>query len=511
MNQDFYYKCNILSLTASVFLILWYFLGINISKIPSLQDFDIQDQQITAYILVSVISLCIIFSLIEYSKIECKSWQSKLQLIIFIALPLISLIISYPKLTETTFLQETNRLDLIIPFLSAIFISIVALQLNVAINATLVFYNFRKTLLPIQITMLVFLCFLVFLGIASINWFGSEGEIPTFPIRYIIFAITFLIFFTILAPKKKIFSNEKLEDLEKLSAFFDREVEVTEYVSSLRKPLSVPKKRVSKKIMTNIKRGYEERRKSTFPRFIMLKQIAFMEEGAHSVPIIEGANDNDPVIRVDWMKKDTQEIIKTDDINFKYVKMACKQVPKLIRGNDIRSFLNSMAFKAHSLHVIHENDPNELMFNYALSDENINNLKELFKNRNPTINYVAPNGWSALLVSVANGAEKNAKYLLQKAADPSISTKYGATPLHFAAKYGKLSLCKLLINYKADINQRDVYGRTALMLASKLGHTSIVKLLIQSGADSQLIDDDKKSAFNYAAEGNYGEICKLLK
>ena len=67
------------------------------------------------------------------------------------------------------------------------------------------------------------------------------------------------------------------------------------------------------------------------------------------------------------------------------------------------------------------------------------------------------------------------------------------------------------MNYKADINQRDVYGRTALMLASKLGHTSIVKLLIQSGADSQLIDDDKKSAFNYAAEGNYGEICKLLK
>ncbi len=318
-------------------------------------------------------------------------------------------------------------------------------------------------------------------------------------------------FFIALAPRKKVFSEERLDRLEKQSASIDRQVETSEYVSSLRKSLSLPKKKIYKRIMTIIKGMGEEQIKSTFPKFIMLKEIAFKEAGAHLVPIVEGANDDELVIRVNLIKKDTQEILKSEDISFKYVKMACEQVPKLISGNDIKGFLTPMATKAYSIHLFHESDPNELMLYFAFSDEEINNLKELFKNRNPNINHVASNGWSALLTSVANGAEKTTKYLLQKAADPSISTKHGATPLHFAAKYGKLSLCELLIHYKADVNQRDIDGLTALMLASKYGHNSIVKLLIQCGADSQMVDDVQKSALTYATEGNFGEICKQLK
>jgi len=186
-------------------------------------------------------------------------------------------------------------------------------------------------------------------------------------------------------------------------------------------------------------------------------------------------------------------------------------VPKLTLGNDIKSFLTPMASKAYSIHLFHESDPNELLLKFSYSDENIIYLKELLNDKNPDINYVGADGWTALLMSVANGEEKTAEYLLQKAADPDISTKHGATPLHFASKYGKFNLCKLLFDYHADINKRDIDGVTPLMLAARFGHNSIVKLLIQYGADAQLVDNMQKNALAYATEGKYGEICKQLR
>lgn len=511
MNQDFYYKSNVVSIIASGFLILWFLIDVNISKIPALQELEVQDQQVVAYILIFVIFLCLTLSIIEFSRNESNSWQSKLQIVIFTAIPLIALFISYPKLIENTFLQNTTRLELFISCLSAIFTSIVALLLNIEINTTLVFYKFRKTVYFDMIIKLIFLSVLIILGIISVDWYGGYGDIGTFPIRYVIFAIVFLITYIFLVPKKNIYSTEELKKLEKYSDYLDREVEVSEYVSSLRKPPPGLRKRIYKKIMARINRENDKDRKSIFPRFIVLKQITFKELGDRSIPILEGANDDDPVIKMNLIRKDTQEILNTKDIKFKYVKMVCENVPKLKPENDIRKFINSIAYNAFLLQAINESHPDELMLMYASSDQNLSELKYLFKNKNPNINHIASNGWTALLVSVANGAEKNAKYLLQKAADPNISTKYGATSLHFAAQYGKLSLCKLLVHYKADVNQRDVYGRTTLMLASKFGHTSVVNFLIQTGADSQLKDDEAKTALNYAIEGNYGEICKLLK
>jgi len=432
-------------------------------------------------------------------------------LIILIVIPLISFTVSYPKLTVNTFLQETRRIDLIVPFIAAAFTSIAALQLSFDINLISIFYKLRKTILPVQILVLLFSTALVLLGIVSITLFIGKDNIAIFPIRYPIFAITFMISFIALAPSKNPYFEDKLDWLAKKSASLDRQVETSEYVASLRNPLSVPKKRFHKKIMKTIRKGDEEQRKHIFPRFIMLKEISFKEVGAHFVPTIEDTDDDEPVLRVNLIQKDTEEIVESKDINFKYVKMACEQVPKLTSGNDIRSFLTPMATKAYSIHLFHESDPNELLLKFAASDENLSNLKELVKNRNPNINQIASNGWTALLISVANGEEKTVKYLLQKAADPNISNKHGATPLIFASKYGKLTLCKLLLDYQADVNQLDVDGATALMMAARFGHNAIVKLLIQYGSDPQLIDRHKKSALTYATEGNYGDICKYLK
>jgi ankyrin repeat protein len=144
-------------------------------------------------------------------------------------------------------------------------------------------------------------------------------------------------------------------------------------------------------------------------------------------------------------------------------------------------------------------------------DGYLKNLKEIFNTRDPDVNFVDSNGWTSLLLAVANGEEKTAEYLLQKAANPLLSTKHGASPLHFAAMYGNLSLCKLLIRYQADVNQLDMKCLTPLMLAAQYGHQAVVSELIHHGANLNTFDINKKTALDYAVEGRYGEICKILR
>lgn len=512
MNEGLLSKYRIISIASSGFLILWYFFDANISKINFLKDLGLQNQQIISYILVVIITFCIVESLIEYTKNQNKSWQSNAQLLIIIIIPILSLTISYPKLIENTFLKSTDRLDLLIPILTSFFSSIVALALCFEINFFIVFYKLRKTVLPIHIIFFVLYSVLLILGIAAISLFNGKNAVNEFPLRYFIYGISFLISFISLSPKEKIFSENQLDWLEKKSASLDRAVEVSEYVSSLRKPLSHLKKKGHKKIMKTIRMGDTEQRKANFLRFITIEEISFKETGDHVTPIAKGVKDDDPVIKVNTVNKNTGEIIESVDVKFKYVKMACEQPSKLIYGNDIKGFLNPIAARAHSIHLFHESNPNDLMLDFAhVGDEVLNNLKELVKARNPDINYHNPDGWTALLLAVANGEEKTADYLLNKAADPNIATKHGATPLHFASKYGNYYLCKLLLNYHADANKRDIDGKTPLMLAAMFGHNAIIKLLIQYGADVRLVDNQEKSALTYATEGKYGTICKQLR
>ena len=119
INQEPFFKYKIISSSASGFLVLWYFFDLNISKIEFIKDFGLQNQQLISYILVIIIVFCTIESLIEYSRNKEKSWQSKLQLLILVIIPIISITISYPKLIASTFIQDTNRSDLIIPVLAS--------------------------------------------------------------------------------------------------------------------------------------------------------------------------------------------------------------------------------------------------------------------------------------------------------------------------------------------------------------------------------------------------------
>lgn len=74
-----------------------------------------------------------------------------------------------------------------------------------------------------------------------------------------------------------------------------------------------------------------------------------------------------------------------------------------------------------------------------------------------------------------------AQFLLGKVGAPNIQTDKGATPLWYAAYYGKLAVAKVLLNtYHADPEIEMASGETPLFVAAKGGHLQIVKLLVEN-------------------------------
>lgn len=52
----------------------------------------------------------------------------------------------------------------------------------------------------------------------------------------------------------------------------------------------------------------------------------------------------------------------------------------------------------------------------------------------------------------------------------------------YAAYYGNLEICQILLAHGADVNARSAVGGTALGAAKEGGHQSVYNLLLQRGA-----------------------------
>ncbi len=70
--------------------------------------------------------------------------------------------------------------------------------------------------------------------------------------------------------------------------------------------------------------------------------------------------------------------------------------------------------------------------------------------------------------------------------DPALAVAkdtYGLTPLHEAARTGRMDIAELLLANKADVNAADNDGDTPLHQAAELGHKDVVALLLANKAD----------------------------
>ena len=71
--------------------------------------------------------------------------------------------------------------------------------------------------------------------------------------------------------------------------------------------------------------------------------------------------------------------------------------------------------------------------------------------------------------------------------------RLGRTPLHLAARFGRVEAARALASSDRDIGAADRYGATPLHVAAQHGHDSVVTALVGAGAPTdveQLADDD---------------------
>jgi ankyrin repeat protein len=139
--------------------------------------------------------------------------------------------------------------------------------------------------------------------------------------------------------------------------------------------------------------------------------------------------------------------------------------------------------------------------NYAKTTELIDVVRETGEF---DINGVDNNGWTALHYAIGGtNYVINARYLLEKGADPTIADKEGSTPLHMAASRAKeIETISLILtdNKQVDSNHRNVYGETALHVAIKAKNVITARYLLESGADPTIRDNKGLTPFHLAAK-----------
>lgn len=100
--------------------------------------------------------------------------------------------------------------------------------------------------------------------------------------------------------------------------------------------------------------------------------------------------------------------------------------------------------------------------------------------------------------------------LLQHDADPNSKSVSGSTPLHEAAKSGKLETVGLLLESKADPTSTDNEHKGPLHYAIAGGHAKVVSRLLEYGADINTPAKDGSTPLHIAASKGSLALVSLL-
>ena len=118
----------------------------------------------------------------------------------------------------------------------------------------------------------------------------------------------------------------------------------------------------------------------------------------------------------------------------------------------------------------------------------------------------------ALLKATQEGNIKAVKQHLAAGADVHAKSKFGRTPLDYAAEDGHKEIAELLIAEGADLNAvGGSFGETPLHTAAWNGHKEVAELLIAKGADVNVKGNNSETPLDWAIRGNYTETADLLR
>lgn len=104
------------------------------------------------------------------------------------------------------------------------------------------------------------------------------------------------------------------------------------------------------------------------------------------------------------------------------------------------------------------------------------------------------------------------RVLVECGATVDILDSQQSTPLQYAALRGHLNCVQYLLEQGADPESADRYSRTPLLLGARNGHTGVVRYLLQQGVDANAGDSSDNRPIHYAAAfGHLATVQMLLE
>ena len=137
--------------------------------------------------------------------------------------------------------------------------------------------------------------------------------------------------------------------------------------------------------------------------------------------------------------------------------------------------------------------------------------KFLVEKKKFDVNMTDDYGQATVHASAKSGSYKLLSYFSDIGTDINRKTNDGQNCLHFAAFYGHLNLCKLLLEkHNFDVNLADHNGWTALHCSLHNGSYELVKYFAAIGTDINLKTNKGKNCLHIAALGGHFNLCKML-
>ena len=102
------------------------------------------------------------------------------------------------------------------------------------------------------------------------------------------------------------------------------------------------------------------------------------------------------------------------------------------------------------------------------------------------------------------------RMLINRGADVSAQTKYGATPLHSASGDGHVNVARMLVARGANVSAQAMNGWTPLHWALFNGHVDVARMLMERGADVSVQDDDGWAPLHLALSNGHVDVARML-
>ena len=107
--------------------------------------------------------------------------------------------------------------------------------------------------------------------------------------------------------------------------------------------------------------------------------------------------------------------------------------------------------------------------------------------------------------------------MLERGTDVNVLEEDNVTPLHEAARNGRVGVVRVLLECDANVGAEDKEGRTPLHAAAQGRYkrreymtAEVVSVLLEYGANVGAKDNKGRTPFQIASGKGYGKIMKLL-